>query len=189
MYIVERLTCVDLSKFLVTGELVDTAVSVNRNIPLNRPSGLCATEGGGVLLCNTGCNSILAFNLNLKFIQSFGADRLASPSDVKVNNNKIFVLNQSTSSISAFSTDFSFISNIPFQQLVVPNAFFFAINNRCNFVVSDKEASCLQVLSPSGEHLDTLGRGHLTEPQGVDIDASNRIVCVSQTRHNYFQIY
>ena len=172
----------------ITGECVRNIYSVDEDIKLDKPTGLCAYNDK-VFLCNSGDNTILVFNLNLKFLNKFGQENLNCPSDIKANNNKIFVLNQSTNSISVFSIEFDFISLITFKELVIGEAFFFVIDRKSNFIISDKNSDCLRVLSPSGEHTDTLGCGYLRDPQGLDIDNNNRIVCVSQSQLHFFQIY
>ncbi|KAI6661694.1 E3 ubiquitin-protein ligase TRIM71-like [Oopsacas minuta] len=61
--------------------------SVNVSLPL----GLITDTIGEMLVADSYNNIIVEFSSDLKYIREIGKDKLRSPRDVKINNNKIFV--------------------------------------------------------------------------------------------------
>ena len=71
---------------------------------LNFPFGIAVDTDGEVLVADCYNNRIAVLNLELKFVREVGKRKLKSPRDVKVNNNNIFVAdNSETNNIHIFS--------------------------------------------------------------------------------------
>ena len=180
-----------ISKFAKTGEFVRiTSLEGENAIQLKSPRGLCV-HNEFVCICNRGYNRIEVLKLDLTFVTNFGEDKLKYPEDIKLFKNQIFVLVLLNSTIHTFNTEHNYLRSIHFTglQSQISHAFFFTIDNKGNFIVSDFEDSCLKVFNPSGECVETLGEGFLSLPAGVAMDNLQRIVVVNQLNYKCFQIY
>ena len=180
-----------ISKFAKTGEFVkSTSLESENAIQLKNPTGLCV-HNEFVYICNFGHNRIEVLKLDLTSVKNFGEDHLKYPNDIKLFKNQIFVLVQLNCTIHAFNTEHNYLRSIHFTglQSQISHTFFFTIDNKGNFIVSDRNAGCLKVFNPSGDYVETLGDGFLTFPQGVAMDNQQRIVVVNQLNCNCFQIY
>ncbi|KAI6661697.1 NHL repeat protein [Oopsacas minuta] len=58
---------------------------------VGNPLSLTTDTNGEVLVADSINNAIVVFSSDLEFIREIGKDKLRSPRDVKINNNKIFV--------------------------------------------------------------------------------------------------
>ena len=180
-----------LSKFAKTGEFVkSTSLRGENAIQLKSPRGLCV-HNEFVYICNNGHDRIEVLKLDLTFAKNFGEDKLKYPEDIKLFKNQIFVLVQLNSTIHAFNTEHNYLRSIHFTglQSQISNAFCFTIDNKGNFIVSDKEVGCLKVFSPSGEHVEQLGKEYIILPHGVTMDNQQRVVTVCRSNYNFFQVY
>ena len=180
-----------ISKFAKTGEFVKcTSLEGENAVQLNTPRGLCV-HNEFVYICNFGLDRIEVVKLDLTFVKNFGEDKLDYPEDVKLFKNQIFVLVQHNSTIHTFNTEHNYLRSIHFTglQSQISHTYFFTIDNKGNFIVSDINAGCLKVFNPSGECIKTLGEGFLFLPQGVAIDNQQRIAVINQLNYKCFQIY
>ena len=180
-----------ISKFTKAGEFVkSTSLEGENAIQLKSPRGLCV-HNEFVYICNSGHNRIEVLKLDLTFVKNFGEDKLEYPEDIKVFKNQIFVLVQLNSTIHTFNTEHNYLRSIHFTglQSQISNAFFFTIDNKGNFIVSDRNAGCLKVFNPSGECIETLGEGFLFFPQGVAMDNQQRIVVINNLNFKCLQVY
>ena len=180
-----------ISKFAKTGEFVkSTSLEGENAIQLKSPGGLCV-HNEFVYICNKGYNRIEVLKLDLIFVKYFGEYKLKYPEDIKLFNNQIFVLVQHNSTIHTFNTEHNYLRSIHFTglQSQISLAYFFTIDNKGNFIVSDRNAGCLKVFNPSGECVETLGEGYLLLPQGVTMDNQQHILVISRSSYNFFQAY
>ena len=180
-----------ISKFAKTGEFVkSTSLEGENFIQLKNPRGLCVLNEF-VYICNFGHNRIEVLKLDLTFVKNFGKDKLTYPQDIKVFKNQIFVLVQLNSTIHTFNTEHNYLRSIHFTglQSQISNTFFFTIDNKGNFIVSDRNAGCMKVFNPSGECVETLGEGFLLRPQGVAMDNQQHIVVVNKSSYKCLQTY
>ena len=188
---VSNLSSSGISKFTKTGEFVkSTSLEGENAIQLKGPRGLCV-HNEFVYICNKGHNRIEVLKLDLTFVKNFGENKLTYPQDIKLFKNQIFVLVQLNSTIHTFNTEHNYLRSIHFTglQSQISNAFFFTIDNKGNFIVSDFNAGCLKVFNPSGEDVQTLGEGFLFLPLGVAMDNQQRIVVINILNFKCFQIY
>ena len=180
-----------ISKFAKTGDFVkSTSLEGENAIQLKSPRGLCV-HNEFVYICNKGYNRIEVLKLDLTFVKNFGEDELEYPEDIKLFKNQIFVLVLLNSIIHTFNTEHNYLRSIHFTgiQSQISHAYFFTVDNKGNFIVSDYEASCLKVFNPSGECVETLGEGFIFLPLGLSMDNQQRIVVVNQLNYKCFQLY
>ena len=178
-------------KFTKTGGFVkSTSLEGENAIQLKSPRGLCV-HNEFVYICNNGHNRIEMLKLDLTFIKNFGEDKLKYPEDIKLFKDQIFVLVELNSTIHTYNTEHNYLRSIHFTglQSQISHAYFFTIDNKGNFIVSDRNAGCLKVFNPSGECIETLGEGFLFLPQGVAMDNQQRIVVINELNYKCFQIY
>ena len=188
---VSNLSSSVISKFAKTGEFVkSTSLEDENAIQLKNPRGLCV-HNEFVYICNKGHNRIEVLKLDLTFVKNFGDGKLKYPQYIKVFKNQIFVLIQLNSTIHTFNTEHNYLRSIHFTglQSQISHAYFFTIDNKDKFIVSDYEAGCLKVFNPSGEYVEALGKGFLSLPLGLAMDNQQRIVIDNQQNYNCFQIY
>ena len=178
-----------VSKFLKSGHFVNDSTHSNPGLQLGLLSSLC-THDVFVYVCNRGKHRIEVLgSSDLKFKQSFGQGIFHCPEDIKVSNNKLFIITQYEKLIHTFTTDFQFIYSITLSTQSLYYVSFFAIDLNSNFIISNLHAGRLEAFSLSGEHVASLGDAYLRLPGGVSVDGSNRIVTVSQSDNNSIQIY
>ena len=72
---------------------------------LNTPSGLCIDTNGDVLIADNGNNRVCIFSKQLKFESCIGIGQLNSPTDVKLSDNRVVVLDWNTKCVHFFSRD------------------------------------------------------------------------------------
>ena len=188
---VSNLSSSVISKFAKTGEFVkSTSLEGENAIQLKSPTGLCV-HNEFVYICNGGHNRIELLKLDLTFVKNFGEDKLKYPEDIKLFKNQIFVLVQLNSTIHTFNTEHNYLLSIHFTglQSQISHAFFFTIDNKANFIVSDRNVSCLKVFNHFGECVETLGEGFLLRPTCVAMDNQQRIVVINNLNYKCFQIY
>ena len=180
-----------ISKFAKSGEFVkSTSLEGENAIQLKSPRGLCV-HNEFVYICNFGHDRIEVLKLDLTFAKNFGKYKLKYPEDVKIFQNQIFILVLLNSTIHTFNTEHNYLRSIHFTglQSQIFHASFFTIDNKGNFIVSDRNAGCLKVFNPSGECVETLGEGFLFLPRGVAMDYQQRSVVVNELNYKCFQIY
>ena len=156
-----------IHKFARTGEFVaSTSLEGENAIQLKHPRGLCV-HNEYVYVCNSGYGRIAVLRLDLTFVKNFGEYELKYPEDIKIFNNQIFVFTDISNSIDIFDANHNHLRSIHFTSQISTSAYFFTIDNKGNFIVSDYKAGCLKVFNPSGEYVETLGEGYLTLPLKV----------------------
>ena len=105
----------------------------------------------------------------------------------------IFVLDYKVRKIHTFNTEHIYLTSIKLVGYnYVPYRDFLAVDKKGNFILNNRDDnfnSCLKVFSPSGELVDSLGSGYLFEPQGIALDRQDRIISLSFSPFNCFQVY
>ena len=146
-----------------------------------------------VYACNDNENRIEVFRLDLSYTGNFGEEEIHNPTDIKTHNDRIFVLDFAVSKIHTFNTEQIYLTSI---QLVGYNPVlyrvFLAIDKKGNFIVNNRDDNfkdCLKVFSPSGELIDSLGSGYLCVPYGIGLDRQDRIISLSHSLTDCFQVY
>ena len=155
---------------------------------------MCTYNNQTLYVCNKSGNRIEVFGLDLSYTGNFGKEEIDCPSDIKTHNDMIFLLDYKARKIHTYNTEHIYITSI---QLVDYNSLayheFLAVDKKGNFIVNDRDDnynSCLKVFSPSGDLVDSLGTGYLSViPGGIALDRHDRIISLSLSHSNYFQVY
>ena len=188
---VSKLSSSVIYKFAKTGEFVkSTSLEGENAIQLKSPTSMCV-HNEFVYICNYGHNRIEVLKLDLSFVKNFGEDKLEYPRDIKLFKDQIFVLVQLNSTIHTFNTEHNYLRSIHFTglQSQISNAYFFTIDNKGNFIVSDYKAGCLKIFNYSGVFVETLGKEFISLPIGVAMNNQQRIAVVNEQNYRCLQIY
>ena len=90
----EWLFITDCSKNKIMKYKINYELECMSDLKLSEPSGI-AVDNDEVFVADCGNNLIVVLNLDLKLIREIGNKKLLRPQDVKVNNNKLFVTDNS----------------------------------------------------------------------------------------------
>ena len=113
---------------------------------------------------------------------------MTSPTDVKVNNNKVYILSiQDSPCLHVFSLTGekirSLITRDDGGNAQVRRCFSFCLDKKQNILMSDNEARNIKVFSQEGALLHTLGgtqdRDKTIRSEGITLTDTNKIICTS----------
>ena len=98
---------------------------------------------------------------SLHFQRSLKHDSMRLPHDVKLTNNEVFVLTESSPCVNVFphagEKIRSFITCGLSQGMQVSAAWFFCLDARKNLIISDWGANSVKIFSPDGSLLHSIG--------------------------------
>ena len=180
-------------KFSKAGVYLNDTKTVNKDLTLSSCRNMCTHNNQTVYVCNDVENRIEVFRLDLSYTGNFGEGEIHDPTDIKTNNDRIFVLDYAVSKIHTFNTEQIYLTSIqPVGYNYVPYRDFLAIDKKGNFIVNNRDDNfkdCLKVFSPSGELIDSLGSGYLCVPYGIGLDRQDRVISLSHSLTDCFQVY
>ena len=158
-------------KFLQTNYKM---VSKSGKGKLNSPNGLTVDGGGEVLVADCYNNRIAVLNSELKFISEIGKDTLKYPQDVKINTNKVFVVdNNIVNNLHIFSKTGEILKNIINFENGSQNIFFcFDLYN--NILVSDLGANSIQIYTMDGKLIHRIESS--SSPTGIAVTDNFNII-------------
>ena len=154
-------------------------------------AGLCY-EAGLVYVCDCNVQRIQVFNLDLQFVKLFGYGVIKLPIDITIYADTLHILSKDQNTISCYNRDGTYLKKIELtgQEQQMTAAFFFVIDKRGNFIITDQSINEISIFSPDGVLKHTLGRGHLTFLCGDTLDNTDNIICVcSGNANDCFQKY
>ena len=163
---------------------------------LSSPSGLCINYKGDVYVADRANDRVSVFSNNLKFLKHLGTQQLKYPCDVKVTPINVVVLDGNPNCIHFFSRTgtllSSCVSNGVAGMVHVPS--FFCLDTAGNILVSDYTRHVLQILSPSGQLIHTIGkegqaRGELYRPYGICVSQLGKVFVISDNTNFSLQLF
>ena len=153
--------------------------------------GMCYEEGL-VYVCDGGIQLINIFDSELKYLKNFAYGEINNPNDITIHANSIYILSVDQNVIYYYNKDCSLQNTIKLSGQKVPmtNAYFFTMDSRGNFLISNHDPSEIRIFSPDGVLKHSLGRGHLKFLKGIALDNSGSIICVNfGVENDCFQKY
>ena len=153
--------------------------------------GLCYEERL-VYVCDNSMQQINIFDSELKYFKYFAYGEIQTPFDITIHANSIYILSVDQNVIYYYNKDCSLQNTIKLSGQKVPmtTAYFFTMDSRGNFLISNAYSSEIRIFSPDGVLKHSLGRGHLKILNGIALDNSGSIVCVNSGVNNAcFQKY
>ena len=167
-------------KFNLTGEFLKQVGSRgNANEQFRMIAGLCC-EAGLIYVCDCQMQRIQIFDSELNFIAYFGYGELGYPRDIKIVSDTIYILPQSKNCIYCYSRDCTLQRKIELtgQERLMSTAFFFTIDKKGNFLVTDLSLEQIRIFSPDGVLKHILGTRQLPLVFGIALDNFDNIICV-----------
>ncbi|KAI6661699.1 E3 ubiquitin-protein ligase TRIM71-like [Oopsacas minuta] len=148
--------------------------SVKEGVSL--PVGLTTDTNGEVLVADSDYNIIAVFSSDLKYIREIGKDKLKDPSDVKINNNKIFVAdNNEINNIHIFSKSGDLLKS--FIKLENRGEYIFlCFDLYNNIIISDNYGNSINIFTKDGQLLHKI---ICRDPTGIVVNNYFDIICAS----------
>ena len=152
------------------------------------PRYLTVTTDGSVLVADYGNSRIAVMNTNLKHGRYITHLTMTNLSDVKVNNNKLYVLSDRDSPcLHVFSLTGEKIRSLItcdfWGKAQVKGCYSFCLDKKQNILMADYRTYNIKVFSQEGALLHTLeyreDRGNTIRPQAITITDTNKIICTS----------
>ena len=154
------------------------------------PLGLTINQtNGDIYVCDRDNKRIQIISKYFKFISKFGEDSLSYPRDIKLSKDYIYVLDESNPCVYLF--DYGHILQkkhiIRGEGMLVSNPYFFLIDDSNNLLISDRGSNSILIFNPLFELIHKISVSN--NPMGIVIDKQRRIIVVSQSENNCFQIF
>ena len=151
------------------------------------PRQLTVAPNGSVFVADRNNNRIVVMTNKLKFQQTIKHASMTGPCDVKLLDNKVFVLSLNNPCLHVFSQSGeklqSFITCGKQGNEQVKEGYFFCFDKQQNILISDFSDNSIKVFSREGALLHTLGYTQEEEkkikPNGIVVTNENKIICTS----------
>ena len=152
------------------------------------PHQLTVAPNGSVFVADINNNRIVVMTQKLKFLKTIEHACMTRPYDVKLLDNKVFVLSSRDSPcLHVFSQSGeklrSFITRDRQGNEQVKRGYSFCFDKQQNILISDFEDKSIKVFSQEGALLHTLGHTQGEEkritPRGIVVTNDNKIICSS----------
>ena len=144
---------------------------------------------GSVFVADSGNNRVVVMTRKLKYQKSIEHASMEVPYDVKLLDNKVFVLSwRDNPCLHVFSQSGeklrSFITCGTLGNEQVKEGYFFCFDKQQNILISDFSDNSIKVFSQEGALLHTLGHTQeeeekIIKPMGIVVTNDNKIICAS----------
>ena len=154
------------------------------------PLGLTINQtNGDIYVCDSDNKRIQIISKDFKFISKFGEDSLSSPRDIKLSKDYIYVLDGSNPCVYLFDYDHILQKKhiTRGERMLVSYPYFFFIDDSNNLLISDRGSNSILIFNPLFELIHKISVSN--NPMGIVIDKQRRIIVVSQSENNCFQIF
>ena len=155
------------------------------------PHYLTVTTDRSVLVADRFNDRIVVMDTDLKHKRYIKHRTMTSPTDVKVNNNKVYILScRDSPCLHVFSLTGEKIRSLITRDYEgntqVRGCDSFCLDKKQNILMSDKVARNIKVFSQEGALLHTLGdtqdEDKTIRPEGITLTDTNKIICTSSIR-------
>ena len=104
---------------------------------------------------------VFVYSQNLKYKTSFRDNRLDYPRDIKLTQDRIFVLDGGNPCIHIFNRDLSYSHSIVsrWTSNAVVDGWFFTLDHEENILISDYDRNVISVFNQRGELIHQIGNG------------------------------
>ena len=149
----------------------------------NLPQQLTVAPNGSVFLADSYNDRVVVLTHELKFQHSISHASMTLPNDVKILDDKVFVLSdRDNPCLHVFSKSGEKLRSLitrgkqSFNQ--VKRGYSFCFDKQHNILISDLSDQCIKVFSREGALLHTL-RYTQVQPMGIVVTNDNKIICSS----------
>ena len=156
---------------------------------------------GQLFVCDYGNSRVNVFDLDLKFIRSFGKStegpgQLMHPADIAIDSKgRVFVVDYSKNEVVVFSSDGTFLSSFGGEgsgdgKLKCPVGICTTPNH---IYVSEQSNNRISIFHTSGQFVGTLGKagseaGELNYPWGITVDHDG-FLFICDSKNNRIQVF
>ena len=174
-----------LPKFQLVVKVGKYGTGVNE---FSYPRYLTVTTDRSVLVADCDNDRIVVMNTDLKHKRYIKHQTMTRPTDVKVNNNKVYILSeQGSPCLHVFSLTGGKIRSLITRDYEgnaqVMQCLSFCFDKKQNILMSDYLAGIIKVFSQEGALLHTLGdtqdRDKIIRPEGITLTDTKKIICTS----------
>ena len=154
------------------------------------PLGLTINQtNGDIYVCDSVNKRIQIISKDFKFISKWGQNSLSSPRDIKLSKDYIYVLDGSNPCVYLFDYDHILQKKhiTRGEGMLVSDPYFFFIDDSNNLLISDRGSNSILIFNPLFELIHKISVSN--NPMGIVIDKQRRIIVVSQSDNNCFQIF
>lgn len=182
--------------FSEDGKWIQTLLSPDRDSPgfFNGPVGITVGPDGSIYICGNGNHAVVVYNSDGKFLRQIGSDQLSRvPRDVAVSpdGSLVYVTDIKRSNyLSVFTSDGQFSHYIGDESPILHSLAGVAVGPDGNIYVSDDTDNCVQVYTPSGQHVRQLGQTASSSdaqgtrnPWGVAVSPEGLVYVTDRTHH------
>ena len=180
-----------LPKFQLVTKVGKKGTGVNE---FSFPYYLTVTTDRSVLVADCYNNRIVVMDTDLKHKRYIKHRTMTRPRDVKVNNNKVYILSEEDSPcLHVFSLTGEKIRSLITRGVCgntqVMQCFSFCLDKKQNILMSDFVAGNIRVFSQEGALLHTLGdtqdEDKTIKPLGITLTDTDKIICISPYNANF----
>ena len=147
---------------------------------LSSPHGITINESNGdIFVCDYSNNRVQIFSKDFLFKSQFGKGILKSPSDIKLTNAYIYVLNYTNPFLYSFNYNLTQVQNAVLNSISkhLKQPYSFCIDGAGNFIISDYGQSAIVLFNQEGDLVHKI-TDSIQNPYVVTLDARGRIILV-----------
>ena len=147
---------------------------------LSSPNGIAINESNGdIFVCDYSNNRVQIFSKDFLFKSQFGKGILEYPSDIKLTNEYIYVLNYTNPFLYSFNYNLTQVQNAVLNSISkhLKQPWSFCIDGAGNFIISDYGQNAIVLFNQEGDLVHKI-TDSIQKPFGVTLDAKGRIVLV-----------
>ena len=153
------------------------------NNELSDVTGIALSENSGdIYVCDVNKDIVFVYSKNHVYKTSFGKSILYYPQDIKLTQNRIFVLDRGNPCIHIFNRGLSYSHSIVSRGTgnAVGDSKFFTLDDEENILISDYDRNVISVFNQRGELIHQIGNGSdiFYRPSSIAIDSKNKIIIV-----------
>ena len=188
--------CVNI--YSTNGEYVTSVGSRgDKKLEFNSPLGIEFSEyTNSIYICDRNNNRIQILNLDLTF-NSF-ITGLIDPTDIKVNEEEIFILDRKNPCLHVYNYEHQLIRefiSFGYFSYEVFKSNHFCMDRRGNILMTDRSACRVLIFSTKdGKLIQKFGKkgdnpGEFKSPRGIAIDSDNKVIVISSNPDHCIQIF
>ena len=187
-----------INMYELEGKLIKSVGSEgNGEAQFNHPLGIDVSDrNNNIYVCDYYNHRIQMLTDALKYHSMLGIDLLKYPLDVKVTQDRVFVLDDNDPFMFVFNSDhiltnrlinrgYGKRTNLPYC---------FDIDREYNIIMSDYSNHCVYVFNQEGEQIHKFGKegqgiGEFYHPFGIALNNTGRIIVVCHKNTNCLQFF
>ena len=187
-----------INMYELKGKLIKSVGSEgNGEAQFKYPHGLDVSDKtNNIYVCDFNNNRIQILTEELKYHSMLGIYLLKYPRDVKVTQDRVFVLDGSNPCMFVFDSDHVLTNRLITRGVgkQTGNPLCFVLDREHNIIMSDCNNHCVYVFNQEGKQIHKFGKegqgiGEFYNPYGIALDNTGRIIVVCSKDTNCLQFF